>query len=244
MPRRRPMDNMAAGWDRPQEDEFALCLLGQPSPYQRLAFPNRPAEAGALDLHGLSPRALRRWKAALTRLLRELTFARGGRRLVLKSPPHTCRIPTLVEMFPDARFVHLIRDPYALYPSTLHLWRVLYGAHGLQRPSWEGLPEYILDTFVHMYDRLEEGKRLVPAGRFHELRYEDLVRGPVGRLEALYRHLDLGDFEPARPHVEAYLAGLKNYQTNRYVLTPAERRTITCRWGAVIQRYGYAFRDD
>src|SRR5256714_5885145 len=33
MPSRRPMDNMAAGWDRPQEDEFALCMLGQPSPY-------------------------------------------------------------------------------------------------------------------------------------------------------------------------------------------------------------------
>ena len=41
MPSRRPMDNMPAGWDRPQEDEFALCLLGQPSPYERIAFPNR-----------------------------------------------------------------------------------------------------------------------------------------------------------------------------------------------------------
>ena len=42
MPSRRPMDNMAAGWDRPQEDEFALCMLGQPSPYLTIAFPNRP----------------------------------------------------------------------------------------------------------------------------------------------------------------------------------------------------------
>src|SRR5205085_7692779 len=33
MPSHRPMDNMRAGWDRPQEDEFALCMLGQPSPY-------------------------------------------------------------------------------------------------------------------------------------------------------------------------------------------------------------------
>ncbi len=36
------MDNMATDWDRPQEDEFALCMLGLPSPYLSIAFPNNP----------------------------------------------------------------------------------------------------------------------------------------------------------------------------------------------------------
>src|SRR5204863_6827505 len=44
LPSRRPMDNMAAGWDKPQEDEFALCMLGQPSPYLTIAFPNHPPQ--------------------------------------------------------------------------------------------------------------------------------------------------------------------------------------------------------
>src|SRR5687768_18104609 len=48
-------------------------------------------------------------------------------RSILKSPPHTCRVPTLLRLFPDARFVHIVRDPYAVYPSTLHLWRILAG---------------------------------------------------------------------------------------------------------------------
>ena len=59
------------------------------------------------------------------------------------------------------------------------------------------------------------------------------------QLEALYRALDLGDFEPAEPHVERYLAGVKGYETNRYLLTPAEQAAVTRRWGAVIRRYGY-----
>jgi hypothetical protein len=245
VPSRRPMDNVAAGLDRPQEDEFALCLLGQPSPYERIAFPNRPAAgAGALDLCGLAPRALRRWKLALYRLVQALTLAHAGRRLVLKSPPHTCRIPTLLELFPDARFVHVVRDPYAVYPSTLHLWRVTYTINGLQRPSWAELPEYILETFVRLYGRLEEGQRLIRPGRFHELRYEDLVRDPLGQLEAVYRGLGLGDFAPARPQVEAYLAGVSGYQTNRHFLTPDEERAVTRRWGAVIRRYGYPVRPD
>ena len=53
-PSRRPMDNMAAGYDRPQEDEFEMCLLGQQSPYLTIAFPNRPTQpVETLDLDGL-----------------------------------------------------------------------------------------------------------------------------------------------------------------------------------------------
>src|SRR5579884_2686020 len=89
MPVRRPMDKMAAGWDRPQEDEFALCLLGQPSPYADLAFPNRPPTyPGSLDLSGLTPPQLAHWKRTFRRFLQTITY-RDPRRLVLKSPPHT-----------------------------------------------------------------------------------------------------------------------------------------------------------
>src|SRR5260370_1490786 len=40
MPSRRPMDNMPARWTHPQEDEFALCMMGLPSPYLTISFPN------------------------------------------------------------------------------------------------------------------------------------------------------------------------------------------------------------
>ena len=36
LPATRPMDNMRTSWDRPQEDEFALCNMGVPSPYLAL----------------------------------------------------------------------------------------------------------------------------------------------------------------------------------------------------------------
>src|SRR5262249_52547031 len=69
MPSRRPMDNMAAGWERPQEDEFALCMLGVPSPYLTIAFPNNPPQhARYLDLEGLSPAELTSWKRSFLRL--------------------------------------------------------------------------------------------------------------------------------------------------------------------------------
>lgn len=239
MPSHRPMDNMAAGWDRPQEDEFALCMLGQPSPYLTIAFPNRPPQDQAtLDLESLSPEARSAWKAGFLRLLQKFTF-KNPRRLVLKSPTHTCRIKVLLELFPDARFVHIMRDPYVVFPSTVNLWKSLYEMHGLQRPTFSGLEEHVYRTFTHMYQKLEEGRPLVRPERYYEVRYEDLVRDPIGQLRAMYEHLGLGDFEPVLPQVQEYLAGVAGYQTNRYEMTPELRAQITQRWGDVIRRYGY-----
>jgi hypothetical protein len=239
MPSRRPMDNMPAGWDRPQEDEFALCMMGQPSPYLTIAFPNRPPQdQAALDLDELSPRARRRWKRAFRRLLQQITL-RDPRRLILKSPTHSCRIRHLLEMFPEARFVHIVRDPYLVFPSTVNLWKTLYETHGLQKPRFAGLENYVYRTFTHLYAKLEEGKQLVAPERFYEMRYENLVRDPLGEMRALYAHLGLGEFERVLPRLQEFVAGMKGYRTNRYAQTPEVRDEITRRWGDVIRRYGY-----
>jgi hypothetical protein len=240
MPSHRPMDNMAAGWDKPQEDEFALCMLGAASPYLTIAFPNHPPQdQEAFDVDALPRRERERWKRIYLHFLRHLTF-KDPRRLVLKSPTHSCRIPVLLELFPDARFVHIVRDPYVVYPSTVNLWKRLYETHGLQAPSFAGLEEYVFTTFTHLYERLEAGKQLVRPNRFFEVRYEDLISDPVGHLRQLYEQLELGDFDRVLPRIKQYLVDHADYQTNRYKpLDPRVRDEITCRWGEVIDRYGY-----
>ena len=103
LPESRLMDNMPIGWGRPQEEEFALALLGAPSPYTDFAFPNEATlDFSALDLDDLPPPVRALWKRTLLRFLQAVSM-RDSRRLVLKSPPHTCRIPALLELFPDAQ---------------------------------------------------------------------------------------------------------------------------------------------
>jgi hypothetical protein len=237
---RRVVDEMASGFDRPQEDEFALCLLGAPSIYIRCAFPDRPTpDMESLDLDQLSPRAHAAWKRIFLRFLRQLTF-KDPRRLVLKSPTHSCRIPTLLELFPDARFVHIVRDPHVVFPSTVHLQRSMAQWNSLQKPTFAGLEEKVFRDFTHMHERLEQGKRLIRPGRFHELRYEDLVANPVGEMRRLYDGLELGDFDKVLPRLEGYLHEHAGYRTNRYPkLGPELRAEIGRRWGEVIRRYGY-----
>jgi hypothetical protein len=240
---KRPMDNMPLGWDRPQEDEFALCLLGQPSTYTDIAFPNRPPmHPGALDLTGLTPGQLAAWKRTFRRFVQTLAF-KDPRRLVLKSPPHTARIPVLLELFPDARFVHIVRDPYVLFPSTVNLWLSMAKRHGLQTPrGGPALEEKVFREFRVIHERYEEGKTLIPPGRLVEVRYEELVKDLTGTVRRVYDGLGLGGFEAVRPMVAAYAERYANYETNKYPLTDELRARITDRWGDIIGKLGYGER--
>ena len=241
LPSQRPMDNMPLAWDRPQEDEFALCNLGQPSPYLTIAFPNRqPQYPEFFALENVPREALERWKACFLRFLRQVTL-RNPKRIVLKSPTHTYRIKVLLDLFPDARFVHVVRNPYVVFPSTVNLWQSLYAHQALQHPTFAGLEDYVFDNFLHMYEKLEEARPRLDSSRFYELRYEDLVSDPITQVRAIYEHLELGEFERILPKLKQYIENTADYKTNRYELSPQLRDRVTQRWGHVIRRYGYGF---
>jgi len=240
LPSRRPMDNMKTGWERPQEDEFALCNLGIPSPYLWIAFPNRPRPyLEYLTMQGLSEEQVEEWKSGLQWFLRRISFG-DSRRIVLKSPTHTGRVRVLRELFPRAKFVHIVRDPYAVFPSTVRLWDSLTRQQALQVPRFrENKEEFVFDCFERMYRRFEADRELLEAENFVEVRYEDLVADPMGEVKRIYEKLGLGDFDAARPGLEKYLEDVKDYRTNKHELAPELRDEIKRRLGKYMQRYGY-----
>jgi hypothetical protein len=239
LPRTRPFDNMRMSFDRPQEDEAALALRGVRSPFLTVAFPRLPTQYPEyVDLDNLSPRQLAAWQADFRRLLQLLLLRRAGR-LVLKSPQHTNRLPALVAMFPRARFIHIVRDPYVVFPSTCHFWRTMYERYGLQRVDEARLRERVFDDFAHMHERLQATRSLVSPGQFYELRYERLAAEPIPELERLYAALDLGDFASVRPAVAQYAERTRRYKTNQYELDDATRDEITNRWAPYFDRHGY-----
>ena len=195
LPNRRPMDDMAAGWRRPQEDEFALGNLGVPTPYASMMFPNRgPVHGEYLDLHSLLSADLETWKRELLHFFRRITFC-DPRRIIVKSPPHTARVGTLLEMFPDAKFVHIVRDPFEVFASTVNLWKSLNEVQRMQSvgdQAW--VEEYVLCAHETMYAAYEQDRQLLDKDQLYELRYEDLVDHPIETLRDIYTQLELGDF--------------------------------------------------
>ena len=240
LPDKRPMDNMAAGWDRPQEDEFALALLGAPSTYTDFAFPkNASIHPGALDLSGLTPREYAAWKRTFYKFVQTVAY-KDSRRLVLKSPPHTARIPALLELFPDAKFVHIVRDPRVLFSSTVNLWMSMAKRHGFQTPTQSPeLEAKVFREFRTIHTRYEATKALIPAGNLIEVRYEDFVKDLVAGTERIYSGLNLGGFDEARPKLEAYARRSSSYETNKYEQSPELKARIAEEWGDIIAAQGY-----
>ncbi|MFO0870090.1 MAG: sulfotransferase [Pirellulales bacterium] len=239
LPQTRAFDGVRVGWDAPQEDEFALCNLGLPSPYAAIAFPHDAArDDAALDLEQLSPRERRQWRLGFERLVRQWTCFRPGR-LLLKSPTHTFRVPLLAEMFPQARWILLVRNPWQVFPSTLKLWRTLYATYAYQAPPFPDLEPRVIDLFARMHQRWTTTSRQLAPGLVTTVRYEDLVQNPTATIQQVYQQLNLGHTDSLLPAVERYFADRADYRPNRHQLDAAWIETIQQRWRDYFAAYGY-----
>ena len=239
MPKKRPMDNMATGFDHPQEDEFALCALGLGSPYLNILFPNNPPiDAEYLTLKNLSEQDQQQWLDGLEYYLRCLTVA-DNKQIVLKSPPHTGRIRTILKRFPNAKFVHIHRNPYTLFASTYNLWIELSKVHGVQRPKGIGLEEQVFAQFETMYQSFSEDLEILKPDQFVEVAFTDLTSNPVRELEKIYTTLAIENFESVGKNFEQFAGTQKNYKKNRFEIAPDLEEKISQRWKWYINRYAY-----
>jgi hypothetical protein len=239
LPARRPMDDVEISWDSPQEDEWAISTLGLPSPYQRVAFPqNAPPWLNYLDLEGLQPEELQRWCDGLDHFFRAVTLS-TGRRLVLKSPHHTGRIHVLRTLFPDARFVHISRDPYTLLPSTVRMYRAFDQSQALQNPDVTNLERYVLDTGHRIYRSYFRHRAEIPQNRICEVTFEELTRDSSGTMQRIYEQLELGDFSLARENIRQYAETRRSYRKNHYQFPSDWKLEIEKSWNDYFDHFGY-----
>jgi hypothetical protein len=239
IPKTRLIDNMPAGWNMTQEDEIALLLTTGMSPYLMLAFQGRRSRYDRyFSLSELTPEERETWKRTFLLFLKKLTL-RSNKPIVLKSPSHTYRIPLLLEMFPQAKFVYIIRDPYAVLNSSLHLRRTLFTENSLAAPNFAGLEEDTFLTYEDCIRTYERTKSLIPDGQLHEMRFENLEADPLGEMRTLYESLHMSGWEVLEPILRAKLPELASHSKNKYAADDAFRRRIYHRLRWVFELYGY-----
>ena len=241
MPSMRPMDNMSLGVASPQEDDFALCALGAPTPYRRIAFPNRShRDHLLLNLANADADQLAELELAMQSFLKTLTV-RYRRKLVLKSPPHTGRIAKLAEWFPGAKFIHISRHPDELVPSTMRTWKLLDKLQGFQVPRYDdaSLKNYIFECQDLMYSAYALQRTGIPANQLIEVRFEDLVTQPIEQMQRVYHQLELEQFANVQPAIESYFVNKKDHQKNTLTLDESVRIEIDTHWAGYMELFGY-----
>ena len=240
LPKKRPMDNMALSFEAPQEDEFALVLGCFRSLYLGITFPaNEDHYDRYLTFRGVPQNEIDEWKAAFVWFARKLTF-KYHKPLVFKSPPHTARVRLLLELFPEARFVHIHRNPYAVYRSFQHYFDTATWYTYLQKPDLGAINRRILQRSTTLYDAFFEERSLIPPGHFHEVCFEELEKDPMGQMEQLYEKVGLDGFAASRPQLRKYVDSLAGYKKNTFRdPPPQEREAVAKAWRRSFEEWGY-----
>lgn len=241
IPSRRPMDEVKVALDEPQEEELALMRTSTVSFNHVYNFPRAARRIFArCVLFDGAPRAERQWKYAYRDFLRRIAVCHIDRRLCLKNPPNTARLRQILDLFPDARFVHIYRSPYVVYDSTLHLWNSMLPEWSLHQHDPAELSGIVLEFYQGLLRRFFDDRRLIPPGRLAEVRFEDLELRPLDELQRIYHELGLEGFAAARPAIETYAQTLAGYRKNQYDYDPQKARLVREHWGFAIDHWGYS----
>ncbi len=241
LPKTRPMDNVAITLEAPQEEEVALVNGTAHGALHFLTFPRSVDEIydRYVFFRNTDNNRTARWKEAYLDVLRKATILSGGKRLVLKTPPNTVRIPVLKEMFPGAKFIHICRDPYAVYASLNHMFETILPAQSLQRIDWDSFRRWIIDNYRELIGAYLRDRELVSPGNLAEVSFENLEERPMEVIKTIYETLGLYGFGRAEPAMGEYLAGLRNFQKNRFDYPRETIRVVNENWGFAFDAFGY-----
>lgn len=244
LPEKRTYDNVALGWHEFAEDEIAIAKLTGMSLYAGFMFPDQASKYERyIDFLECTDAERRRWKHALEYMIKKIMIATGGKRVIIKSCPHSARIRMILEMYPNARFLHIHRNPYETFASMLHMRGKVDWENFLQRPQKNFLDQRWDQTAIigkRVYERLIEDRHLIPPENLIEIPYADFAGNELEWLEKAYTQLRFPEWERYKRVITPYLDSLKGFQRNKLTIDPELQAFVYDQWRIVFDTYGYS----
>jgi hypothetical protein len=171
--------------------------------------------------------------------MKTVIYSNNGKRLLLKNPANTTRIKTLLEIFPDASFIHIYRNPYKVYLSTVKMRKNVLDKLALQDASKEEIEKQVIDNYIRVMNTYFKQKKLIPKNKLVDAKYEDLVKDPIKQVKKIYTNLNLKGFKNALPEMKKYLEKQKDYKTNIYKIDKKILKHIYNNWKFTINKWNY-----
>ncbi|MBD2729719.1 sulfotransferase [Nostoc sp. FACHB-892] len=216
---KRPMDNVLVSSDSPEEEEWALVNISPYGTYHAAIFPKK-LKIMALDSEEIE----NLWSTAYISILKKAAFNFQEKRLVLKNPVNMARIKILLKIFPEAKFIHIYRNPYIVYASRQHSFQTHLPTIRLQEVNEEQTDTIILKAYQQIMQEFFSEKALIPQENLIEVKYEDFVGHELAELKRIYEQFKLPDFDKVEENFKNYLESNATYKTNKHLM---DKETIT-----------------
>jgi len=176
------------------------------SDFKSMIFPTQyrvPSYTGWL-LHEADMRTAYRWHRTF---LEHLQSRHPAARWVLKSPGHLWALDALTAEYPNALLVQTHRDPLTVMASVGSLTAVLHAAFS-NRLDLAEIGREVSRRWTHGIERALHFRRSgrVPADRFLDVHYHDLIRDPLSVARRIYTHFGIPFTEIAETRMRRFLA--------------------------------------
>ena len=241
IPGTRKGDNVTLGMELPQEEEFALGDKTPISFYYFWMFPRyiKRFYESFVRFNGVEIKVLESWKEDYLLFIKKALKNTNKKRYLSKNPPNTGRIKILLEMFPNARFIHIHRNPIEVYLSTHHFFIKMMPHLQLQSIDKEVLDEAIFQLYKDLMQDYIDQKELIPNGNLIELGFDELEMEPLTIVRSIYKELKLPGYLLAEPRFRDYVNKMKSYKKNTHVLTAELIDKIIKEWGFAMNKWDY-----
>lgn len=203
------------GFFAAEEDDFLLTCSMASGAWIAL-FPYM----GRFDFYHLdrwNPRKRRRLMNFYKQCVRRQVALNGGRTHLSKNPTFCGRVEALIETFPDAKFVVLMRNPYETVPSLLKMLQTSWQLRGHDEQQINASLRILADQSFHTYRHPLEVLARHPDTRWCVVDYRDLVAEPAETMRGVYDALDL-DLSPQLAESFGASRGQGHETTHRYRL--------------------------
>lgn len=243
LPKTRPMDNVIYSFGVPEEEEYAIGNIHSANFYNCLYFPQRMKEnfQESVLLDDAPEFQRKEWQTVYLKFLKKISFNEPEKTLLLKNPANTARIKTLLEIFPNAKFIHIYRNPYIVYTSTKSFYEKLLKNYTLQKINFKEVEENIYLFYQQLMQAFLSTKNLIPQENLIEISYESLVKNPISNIEYVYSTFNIANFEIVKKKLDLYLKSKSNYQKNDYDLDSETKKKIEEKWQFAIDNWKYNF---
>ncbi len=243
LPKRRPVDGVKMDSSNPQEEEIAFGNAFFFSYYYLFYFPKEYHEIAErfLFVEHITDEEKSQFAKNYLRFIKQTMINTGGSRYISKNPPNTARIPILLTMFPDAKFIYLSRDPYETLVSTFRFCKAFLKTLQLQEVSYAELWKIIMNTYRSLIERYQKYKTLIPENQLIEIQYTDLIKNPEHIVHRIFDRF----FPEQDSEKEKIIQKIPSYtlhKVNAYHFNADFLQRVNDEMGSLIREQGYSLK--